>query len=339
MNHTSLNRGHYTAHDNGNAPLISVLLPIYNVAACLPKCMTSLFAQTYSNLEIILVDDGSTDGSGELCDEYAAADPRVVVCHKPNGGVSDARNYGVAQARGEYITFVDPDDYVDADYVEYLYHLIQKHAAKMAVCQHRVWHDGRVVSEYGKYAESTVLFAKDCIERMLYHDVIDTSTWGKLYAAELFQGIEYPFGKQFEDIAKTYKLMMRAGEIAVGWESKYNYVQRGTSIVNCVFNPHKLDLLEATDGMTRDVVATWPDLADAALRRRVYARFSTLNQMLYTREYPEKRREIIRFIRENAGAILKNPKAPRRDKLAIAALSLGYPVYRRVWSAYKKRAK
>lgn len=327
-----LNGERLTANTN-TAPLVSVILPVYNIAEHLPKCMASLLGQSYPNLELILVDDGSTDGSSALCDEYAAVDGRAVVCHKPNGGLSDARNHGIARARGEYITCVDPDDYVDGDYVAYLYGLAQKYGARMAIGQHRVWRGDRVIHEYGG-AGDEALPAKDCIERMLYHDVIDTSAWGKLYGAELFQGVTYPVGMQFEDIATTYRLMMKCESIAVGYESKYNYILRETSIVRGAFNPHKLDLLEMTDAMGREVSAAWPDLADAVLRRRVYARFSTLNQMLDTDECPGERSEIIRFIRAHAGAVLKNPKAPRRDKLAIAALAMGYPLYRRVWKLY-----
>lgn len=317
-----------------NTALISVILPVYNIAGYLPACMEALLKQTYARLELILVDDGSTDGSAALCDGYAEADARVAVWHKPNGGLSDARNYGIARARGAYITCVDPDDTIDADYVAYLYGLIIKYGAKMSVCQHRVWQNGRVLHEYGANGDA-LLNAKACVGRMLYHDVIDTSAWGKLYAAELFDGVQYPVGRLFEDIATTYKLMMRAGEVAVGWESKYNYMLRESSIVYSAFNPRKLDLLEMTDGMAREVAEAWPELSGAALRRRVYARFSTLNQMLDTRDCPEARRDILRFIRRHAWAILRDAKAPRRDKLAILALSMGFPVYRRVWKAYR----
>lgn len=316
-------------------PLVSVILPVYNIAEYLPVCMDSLFAQTYANLELILVDDGSTDGSGRLCDEFAQSDPRVMVFHKPNGGLSDARNYGVSKAHGAYITFVDSDDYVDVDYVDYLYQLIVRYSVQMSVCQLRVSRNGRL-SDAHKASMDEMLSSRQCIEKMLYHDKVDASACAKLYSASLFKGIGFPLGKQFEDIATTHKLMMRAGSIAVGYEEKYTYVMRADSIVNIAFNPHKLDLLEMTDGMAREVEEVWPDLKDATLRRRVYARFSTLNQMLDTQEYPEERQAIIHFIRENARAILHDPKAPKRDKLAILTLSLGYTVYRWVWKAYMR---
>ena len=320
-----------------NQPLISVILPVYNVEAYLPHCMESLFAQQYPNLEFVLVDDGSGPECAALCDEIAARDARAVVYHKPNGGLSDARNYGIRRARGAYITCVDPDDYVDEDYISVLYDLVVQFGTAMSVCQHYVHlPNGKVQRLGGEGAER--MDAETCISRMLYHDVIDTSAWAKLYRRDLFDGIEYPVGKLFEDIGTTYRLMMKSGEIAVGYAPKYHYIIRPGSIVTGAFNEKKLDLLELTDRMAADVTAAFPALAGAALRRQVYARFSTLNQML-SQEPTEMRDEIIRFICAHADKILRDPKAPRRDKLAIRALKLGFPAYRSLWLAYLKTVK
>ena len=122
-------------------PLISVVLPIYNIESYLDRCMEAVLNQTYSNLEILMVDDGSPDGCPQICDRYAEQDSRVRALHKENGGLSDARNYGIARARGEYITCIDPDDYVDPDYVEYLYRLIDKYETRMSICQHVTEYD------------------------------------------------------------------------------------------------------------------------------------------------------------------------------------------------------
>ena len=315
-------------------PLISVILPIYNKQAYLPRCMESLLNQTYRNLELVLVDDGSCEECAQLCDRYAEAYSHVRVFHKANGGVSDARNFGVRHATGEYISFVDPDDSADPDYISYLFDLIQKYRVPMSLCQHRVIFSSGRIKDYG--ADGDVLLDdKACVERMLYHDVIDTSVCMKLYHRSLFEGIEYPLGKQFEDIGTTYKLLFRSGKIAVGYESKYRYYMRDDSITHCAFNPHKLDLLEMTDKMAEDVVSVYPDLADAALRRRVYARFSTLNQLLETHE-EDLKAEQVRFIREHQIQVLKQKRAPRRDKAAILALSLGLKNYAFLWSFYKK---
>lgn len=317
-------------------PLISIILPIYNIEAYLPTCMRSVFAQTYENLEIIMVDDGSTDRCPDLCEQYRKKDHRVVVYHKCNGGLSDARNYGIARAKGEYITCIDPDDYVDPDYVEYLYSLIRRYGVLMSICQHQVHYANGQVKDLGQNGEE-VLKTKRCLKRMLYHDVIDTSAWAKLYHKSLFQTVQYPKGKIFEDIGTTYALMMQCSKIAVGYESKYHYRFHPQSIVNGAFSVRKLDLIEMTDRMAKDVLQKYPDLEQAVLRRRVYARFSTLNQMLQTDQYPEEKQKLIRFIQRYQKNILRDRLAPKRDKLAILLLGISYRIYRKCWLYYQGR--
>lgn len=318
--------------------LISVVLPVYNVERYLPKCMDSLFAQTYENLEFLLIDDGSGEACARLCDSYLQRDVRVRVFHKPNGGLSDARNYGIARASGRYIACVDPDDYVDADLMEYLLKLIDQYDAPMAIASHRVLLPGGRIQEFPRRPDCA-MDARECLERMLYHDGVDTSAWAKLVRRELYEGVAYPKGKLFEDIATTYALMLQCDRIAVGFEPKYTYVVRADSIVNGAFNPGKLDLMEMTDRMARDVAARFPSLERAVERRQVYARFSTLNQMLDVRGWDRERREIIDYILTHRASILKNARAPRRDKLAMLLLSIGYPVYRACWRAYQRRVK
>jgi glycosyltransferase involved in cell wall biosynthesis len=314
--------------------LISLILPVYNVEQYIDKCMESVLNQTYFNLEILLIDDGSKDSSSEKCEFYAKKDVRVKVFHKENGGLSDARNYGIRKAEGEYIICIDSDDYVDFDYVEYLYDLIKKYHTQMAIAQHRVVFSNGSVNDYGKEGDE-LLGNKTCIERMCYHDIIDTSAWSKIYAKSLFEDIEYPVGRLFEDIGTTYKLMLKSGEIAVGYESKYNYIVRQNSIVNAGYNPKKLDLLEMTDDMAEDVLDKYPDLEDAVFRRQVYARISTLNQMAGV-DIPEKK-EIIQYIRRNGGRVLSDPKAPKRDKVAIILIKISYKLYCKCWEKVNKR--
>ena len=323
-------------------PLISVILPVYNVEAYFPKCMESLFVQTYGNLEFVVVDDGSNEKCRQLFDEYSKKDPRVVVYHKENGGISDARNYGIAHAKGKYVTYVDPDDCVDEDYVETLYNLLVKYNCKMSICPHRVHYENGDVADLAdglEFDDDKVLSSKECIERMLYHEVIDTSVWGKLYERELFQGIEYPVGKLFEDLGVTYKLMLKCDQIAVNGKSKYTYNFHDSSIVNSQLNEHKLDMIEMADNLAKEVNEIYPELESATKRRQVYARLSTLNQMLYAKgpEFEQKRREIINYVNRNSKEVAKNPRTPKRDKLAFLLLKLGYPVYRFCWLQYRKK--
>lgn len=316
-------------------PLISIVLPVYNILSYLPACMDCVKRQTYQNLEVILVDDGSTDGCGPLCDRIAAEDGRYTVYHKPNGGLSDARNYGIERARGEYITLVDPDDTIDDDYVAYLLQVLQRHHARMSICTHRTLYDNGSMREL-KLSGDEPLSTERCLERMLYHDVIDTSAWGKLYARELFSAVRYPKGRIFEDIGTTYQLMMQCDEIAVGYETKYTYHFHNHSIVNGSFTPAKLDMLEMTDRMAADVSARFPELRQAVQRRQVYARISVLNQMLKARGYEPERQEIRRYIQEHRNEVLSNPKTPQRDRIAIRLLRFSYPLYRFIWLSYQR---
>lgn len=318
-------------------PLISIILPIYNVQAYLDKCMKSLFLQTYENLEFVMIDDGSDIECSKLCDTYLGKDARVVVYHKKNGGLSDARNYGINRATGEYITCIDPDDYVDCDYVEYLYKILVKYKAKMSIAQHRVYYDNGSIKENGTYGDEA-LKTEQCLERMLYHDVIDTSAWGKLYHKSLFEKVKYPKGKLFEDIGTTYALMLQCDYIAVGYESKYNYIFHNNSIVNGKFNLKKLDLIEMTDLMATDVLNSYPNLEKAVKRRQLYARFSTLNQMLNVgEEFEKEKKEIVNYIKKNKMEIFKNKRAPKRDKIAVFLFSINYSLYKFCWLTYQNR--
>ena len=322
-------------------PLISVIIPVYNVEQFVERCINSVRDQDYKNLEILLIDDGSTDNSGILCDEFVRQDKRIFVIHKANGGISDARNCGIVHAKGQYITFIDSDDEVDLDYVSYLYSLIIKFKCKMSLCSHRILYEksGKVIN-LGNYTEK-VLSAKNCIEKMCYHDLVDTSAWGKLYEASLFREVAYPIGKKFEDIGTTYKLFIKSGKIACGFNSKYTYHIRENSITTDDFSPSKLDLLEMTDCMAHDVVHRYPELSQAVLRRQVYARFSTLNQMLNldNKIVGDSRDSIIQFIKTYVKDVLKNPLAPKRDKAAIFCLNVGFSFYKISWKLFKKIEK
>lgn len=310
--------------------LISVIVPAFGVEQYIGKCLDSIINQTYSNIEIIVVDDGSKDKSGKIADEYAQKDHRIVVYHKNNGGLSDARNFGIKKANGKYITCIDSDDYVDLDYIEYLYSTLKEYNARISFCQHRVWYPSGKIHDPG-LAGTEQLPTEKCIERIMYHDILDTSAWAKLYERSLFDTIEYPKGRLFEDIGTTYKLLMQCESIAVGYESKYNYILRANSIVTGAFNEKKLDLLVMTDQMARDVEKRYPKLANAVLRRRLYARFSTLNQMLDA-DCNEEKNNIISFIKIYRGKVLADKKAPGRDKIAIALLAVSLRLYRFVWN-------
>ena len=321
-----------------NKPLISIVIPVYNVEAYLERCLDSVLAQTYQNLEIILVDDGSTDSSTQVVDRYAHKDSRVVVIHQTNGGLSNARNHGINVANGEYLTFIDSDDYVATDYVEYLYQLLAKNnfQSKLALCSLKtIFTQTGGFIDAGNGSEQT-LSGEKAIEMMCYHDLVDTCAYAKLAKKELYDKVRFPEGKLFEDIATTYKLFDQCETVECGFVAKYFYMIRGNSIVTSEFKPSKLDLLAMTDEMASYVNQKYPSLKAATLRRQVYARFSTLNQMLTVTDYKAERDEILNFLRRNRKAIMSNPRAPKRDKLGYLMLTFGFNFYKLAWSCYLK---
>lgn len=321
--------------DNTN-PLISLVLPVYNVEKYLDRCMESVVNQTYKNLEIILVDDGATDQSGKICDEWAKKDKRITVIHKENGGLSDARNVGTDHASGEYISYIDSDDTVEADYVEYLYYLVKKFHTPMSLCTHNiVWGEGKKIKPLGN-GEEKVLTDKEALESMLYHGQVDTSAWAKLYHKSLLKDIRYPKGKLFEDIGTTYQIFIKAGKIGCGFRPRYNYYIRQNSIVTGAFSIRKMDLLEMTDRMAVDVNITYPELKPATMRRRVYARFSTLNQTLGAENVVTIQKDLISFILRHKEMLEADKKLPKRDKVALKLLSTSFQLYKIVWTFFKR---
>lgn len=232
--------------------LISIVLPIYNVENYLKKCIETVLNQTYTNIEILLVDDGSTDHSGAICDEFEKKDKRIKVIHKSNGGLSDARNTGLKQANGKYISFIDSDDYVSEKYVEELYYLIKKNEAQIAVCNfQRVKEDGQVISS--EDIKSETLSSKEVLEKLNDKKFYPVSivAWNKLYDIKLFENILYPIGKLHEDEYTTYKLYYEAKKIVVTSSVLYYYRTVQTSITNRNFNKTRLDVLEALEERMR----------------------------------------------------------------------------------------
>ena len=218
--------------------LITVVVPVYNVEKYIKKCIDSIINQTYKNIEIILVNDGSTDNSGKICNDYAKKDCRIKVIHKENGGLSDARNFGIENTTGKYITFVDSDDYIEIDYVEYLYNLVVKNKVDISICSMFIDSTKKHINQ-GKKFKDNIFDTKKCYEYMLLEKGFTISAPAKLYLSELFRDIKYPTGMLCEDNGTTYKLIAKCDRIAYGCQSKYHYVAREDSIMRSTFNPKK----------------------------------------------------------------------------------------------------
>ncbi len=212
--------------------MVSIIVPVYNVEDQLSRCVESLIRQTYTNLEIILVDDGSTDSSGKLCDEYKMQDSRIKVVHQQNAGLSGARNSGLDIASGEYIYFVDSDDYLAKDTIDKLIHQLHRFDADVMACGFSYVYDGAKPEFRFTSDEPGVWSGKESVIQMMRTNNICTVVWNKLYKAELWEGVRFPVGHIHEDEATTYKVLYKAKIVAYTPECLYKYFQRGGSLMN-----------------------------------------------------------------------------------------------------------
>lgn len=325
-------------------PLISIIVPVYNVEPYISKCLDSIEAQTYSNLEIILIDDGSTDNSGKLCDEFAAKNSNTKAIHQKNQGLSVARNAGLKATKGDFVTFVDSDDTVSPDYIEYLYKLtVKSHTQLSITAAKEIFPDGHSINRGAGY-HSAVYDAAECLDHMLSEDGFNVTAWGKLYARELFKGVKFPTGALHEDLATTYQTILKCDSIAYGSEPKYQYYQRPNSIANSKFSDKKLDITTFTDQMCDAISKKFPEnkgLAWTLKKRRMHARFSVLRLMTapgvkLTNTQQQLQQEIINYLKSHQDWVLQNPKSSSRDRVAMRLLLLGTPAFKIGWRIYAK---
>lgn len=309
-------------------PLISVIVPVYNVEKYISACVDSILAQTYTKLEILLVDDGSTDSSGALCDEYARRDVRVRVIHQENGGLSNARNTGMQTAQGTYFAFVDSDDFIAGDYIAYLYEMIEKHHAQIAVCGYQKVYPG---DEYSCYRGRTgnhnsvdsekVYSTEEGLQQLLYQRGIISSAWGRLFDASLFMYtdvMQFPVGKLHEDVAVMYRLFEAADTIVCGDESKYYYLQRADSIVNQQFDRRRMDYIAFTGECIQFMEDFYPNLRKAAVSRHFGACFELLSCIENNNSYRIEYEQLVNEIKKYRHIVLWDANARLKNRLAAA---------------------
>lgn len=223
--------------------LISVIVPVYKVEKYLDRCVDSIVNQVYKNLEIILVDDGSPDNCPAMCDTWAQKDSRIKVIHKENGGLSDARNAGMTMATGEYIAFVDSDDWVHPEYLSLLHRAAKNFKVSMTACDYLMTTDDEVIVSVGeqRFEKHNV---EQALEMLTQNRGYRAVAWNKLYHRSLLEGEAYPLGRYHEDEFFTYRIMDKAVEMAYVDTPLYFYLQRSESIMQTVSIKH-LDALDA----------------------------------------------------------------------------------------------
>lgn len=238
--------------------LVTVIVPVYKVEAYLERCVDSILQQDYRDLEIILVDDGSPDASGEICDRYAKRDERVKVIHKANGGLGPARNSALDLAKGEYVFFVDSDDYITDGIIKKLYEVCQREDADIACCGYQ---SGKMV--YYCEGDAEVYGTVEAAQKMLMCEDMDANAVCKLYKTKLFEGIRYP-ACAYEVVPVTYKLYMRAKKVCNIKECGYYIEKRQGSITRSKFGKNNLLYLTLSKTMIEDIRVNYPQLNAAA---------------------------------------------------------------------------
>lgn len=315
--------------------LISVIIPVYKVEKYLCRCVDSVLEQSYTNMEIILVDDGSPDNCPVMCDEYARQDSRVKVIHQENAGLSGARNAGIDMAQGQWLAFVDSDDYLAADFLERLYQACVDTGSSLSVCR---WEyvRGETIPEHGT-GETRVYTGREMLANLYVPDgAYFVVAWNKLYRKELFEDIRYPLGRIHEDEATTYRIYDKVKKAAYVDRSLYGYFVTPVSITRG-FNPKRMDWVTAVaerldffeqKGYTELMVPGLQALADGSID----IWFGLRDQLPGS----EKQQEEIRtLIREDLRRVKKYGKFPLRTEIGYR-LFLTWPgLYRKLLNQVK----
>ncbi len=308
-------------------PKVSVVIPVYNVEKYLDKCLETITAQTYRNYELILVDDGSKDSSGSICDRYKQEHPETIVIHQKNMGLSGARNSGVKVSSGKYITFIDSDDFVANNYIEFLMNLIKEFDADVSVCQDRkVWDDSifsikNVVSS----SEHKCYTAEEALIEMCYTRAFRGYAVAKLYKRELVEQYPYPLGMLYEDIATTHKIIGSAQKIACGSEKMYFYRQGNTSIMRSKFTDKQWDGMRACELQLDYIRNKYPKAEKAAIYKCA-ARIN--NYMFMLLEPTVENKHIYKALRgelnKYSKTVLFDDNVKNNFKVRVLAMLSGY---------------
>ena len=270
-------------------PLINIIVPVYNTEKYIRKCLDSIVNQTYRNLEIIVVDDGSTDSSGDICDEYAHKDARIKVIHKENGGVSSARNAALdlCTPGGDLVAFVDSDDWLELNMYETLLEQIYLYNADIATCKISIEYsdNSRIVH---KKIKSNICFSvkdkEELIKNFLNREIYTSSSNDKLYNLKLFSGIRFPVNQFYEDNYLVLEILLRAKKIVVGCDSCYHYRQNNNSITRNFSRKKFRDALKAIKHNLNLLKNTYPLLLKEAFALRYLTYLSFLDLLVFSQQ-------------------------------------------------------
>ncbi len=327
--------------------MVSIIIPVYNCEAYIARCLNSLCGQTYGNIEILIIDDGSTDKTADICRSFEKADERIRLVCKENAGPASARNMGLDLCRGEYVTFVDSDDWVREDHIELLLSEVNKSDPDISVIAYKTVYDTNVSEKGAMNASKTEVFNSDEAVRALFRmDKFQGMAWGKLYRKKLFEGIRFSDRKCYEDISVMLPLFEKCKRVAFISEYTYYYFQRKESLVNSKYSHQKLVLMSCA--------AQWVRYSQKKgdiyyLETGAFYLKSILTLLLNINDgdksdYKADEKRLMRALRYAIRYLKGNPYIDKRKKMLIAAFYIGVPgkliaFAWRVWMMFKSGQK
>lgn len=297
-------------------PRLSIIVPVYKVEKYIHKCVDSILNQTFTDFELILVDDGSPDNCGRICDEYAEKDSRVRVIHKKNGGLSDARNYGIDAAQGEIIGFVDSDDDIDLNMYKSMIEYMDKHDLDI-VCADTYVIKNEKRKFKPRYAEDKIFNAQDGVIAVL-DGTLDNAAWNKIYRRSCIGDVRYPKGRIYEDVATTYKFVYAGQRVGYMCKPFYNYYKRKGSIVASSFNSKsRYDCFLGYRERLNFSVDKGLDCVEACRTQALSTAIATLTAFYANHEDEKSERylDLASFIKENQD--LPRKKLRSKDKILL----------------------
>jgi len=315
---------------------ISVIVPCYNVEKELERCVDSILAQDIKSMEIILIDDGATDNTPQICDRLQELYPKVKTIHQANGGLSDARNTGLDNAKGEYVAFVDSDDYLQSNIYKNVLKKMENHNADVGIFNVvRVFKDREEVQDsFNRYCHNS----DEILESLFKYKGINFYAWNKIIKRSILEGIYYEKGTMYEDIMFSFKMSNRADSAIITDEVGYNYMDNDDSIVNQKFNPKQYDNVNERMKLYGAVKRINPSLENLALDKLVDGFLSTGFKLASSDYSNLETKKYIRLLREEIGVyfetIQNNSTIILPKKIALALLKLNLPVYKILYKLY-----
>ncbi len=308
---------------------LSVIVPVYNVEKYLKRCISSIITQTYKNFELILIDDGSLDRCGAMCDEFAQKDSRIRVIHQSNKGLAETRNVGIRSAQGAYISFIDSDDYILPQTYSDCMRILHQTSADIICFQHIDVYDNQIIDQYEQAPECVKdLTAAEAYDALFYPNYVDVITCNKIIKKSVLEGIEFPAGKLYEDMFTTYKYISKAKKISVTNQKYYVYCHREGSIGTQKYSPRALDLAYAAYETYENGVREFPNAANLEVGLLFWL-VVVANMMIRSKMTDASYiKRVQKYGRKNVKKILFNPYYGFIRKMQLLLFSFSQPVYK-----------